>query len=330
MNKKILVTGATGFMGHLLVQELISQGNSVRILVRDKASAEQLFGDTCEIRVGDITKPETLSKICKNIDVVFHLAALMGHDSPSVQAFTRFRLVNVQGTKNMVYQCKLEKIKRFIYISSTAAMGLAKQPIINEQSECNPFTPYQVSKYESEQYLLQEWQKNSFPVIILRPSMVYGPGFKGDFLTLAKLCKTGFFPTIGKGKNLSPALFISDLIKGLLLFIEKGKVGEIYLLSSEESYSLHEKASIIANCLNKKIIFIYTPKFIMILCSTVLEILFSCAKKHPPVTRRNINSIVTDRIIDIKKAKRLGFNPVVSLKEGLTKTIHYFLEQHYL
>ena len=330
ISKSVFVTGATGFIGKYLVRSLILEGWSVSILVRDEKIAKQEFGDSCKIVVGDTTQPATLVDIFNDIDIVYHLAALMGHDLPSGEAFLRFRAINLQGTINVVNECKLAGIKKFIYISSTAAMGLLNISVVNENTECVPYTPYQVSKYESEQFVINEFRKNGFPVIVLRPSMVYGPGFKGDFLTIAKLCKTGFFPKIGKGENLSPALYITDLVNALLLFATLGKEGEVYLLSSEQSYSLDETVKIIGETLHEKIRFIYVPVRLALLGVGLLELIYKIRKKHPPVTQRNICSMVTDRIFDISKAKQIGFKQSIPLNVGLANTINYFIDNKYL
>ena len=329
--KKVLITGATGFMGSYLVPKLVSENCEVRILVRDRNRALNLFGNTCEIVCGDITDSDSLKGCCDDIDVVYHMAALMGHDSPSEEAFNRFRKVNVDGVNNIISEAIKSGVKRFIHISSTAAMGLQDAEIVDETLECKPYTPYQMTKYEGELCVLDAVKNKQLPGLIVRPSMVYGPGFKGDFLTLAKVCKTGFFPKIGLGENLSPALYITDLVEGLWELASKGKVGEVYLLSSKESYSLKDTALIISKALKKRIIFVYVPRFCAVMGASMLEKLCSLVGKKPMVTKRNIQSISKNRTVDISKLiNDVGFIPKVPLQEGLPKTICYFQEQKYI
>ena len=327
---RVLVTGATGFMGTRLVRALMECGYEVRALVRDRNKASQVLPDSCELFVGDTTKPDTLAGCCDGIDIVYHLAALMGHDLPSEKAFQKFRTVNVKGTANIIRECQRAKIARFIHVSSTAAMGLLKAPVVNEEVPCNPYTPYQVTKYEGEQLVLREYRDSGFPAIVLRPSMVYGPGFKGDFLTIAKVCRTGIFPKIGSGLILSPALYITDLIRALILFADRGEFGQTYLLSSVQSYSLKETVLIISRALHKHITFLYVPVWAAEAGAWSLEKFCVLMGKHSPVTMRNIRSVVTDRVFDIDKARKLGFCQKVTLEEGLTNTIGYFKQQNYL
>lgn len=328
---RILVTGATGFIGLRLSSYLQSIGYDLRLLVRDKSRLPQKLQESCEVWVADTTAPAALDGCCQGIDIVFNLAALMGHDSPSEEAFARFRKINVEGVKNVVAEAKKRQVKRFIHLSSTAAMGLLNDKLVNEDTPCKPYTPYQVTKWEGEQFLLQEYRENGFPAMILRPSMIYGPGFKGDFLTLAKVCKTGFFPTIGHGENLSPALYITDLIHTLPKCIEHGRSGEIYLLSSEQSYPLRQVSEIIGKALGKKIHYVYAPVGLAVFGAGILEKGLPLLGRKSPVTKRNIQSTVTDRVFDVRKAQEeLQFKQETSLEEGLTQTVRYFLAEGYL
>lgn len=328
----ILVTGATGFMGSYLVPKLIENGYNVRLLVRDKTKAEKLFGKKCEIFVGDIENENTIKGCCNDIDIVYHMAALMGHDLPSPEAFEKFRKVNVNGVANIINEALGSHVKKFIHISSTAALGLQETiAYVDENTECKPYTPYQVTKREGELCVLDAVKNKGLPAIIIRPSMVYGPGFKGDFLTLAKVCKTGWFPKIGRGGNLSPALYITDLAEALVKFIDRGTFGEIYLLSSKDSYTLEETAKIIAKSLKIKIKFVYVPRWMAVEGASLLELICKIFKKKPPVTKRNIQSVSSDRIVNISKMiETTGFEPKIPLSVGLPMTIKFFKEQKYL
>jgi len=328
----VLLTGGTGFIGQALVKRLADQGHTLRCLVRDKERAEKLLGSKgIEYVVGDITDKKSLKNICDGVSVVYHLAAIMGHDLPSDAAFKKFRKVNTEGTRNVAYACLGKKIDKFIYLSSTAAMGMLKHVSACESTPCKPYTPYQVSKYEGELVVQELTVKHGLPGTILRPCMVYGPGFRGDFLTIGRLVKTGFFPKIGFGKNLSPALYINDLADCLSLAKAKAAVGEIYLISSEESYALDRVVRIIADNLGVKLHMVFVPKFLAVLGAWALERLFLLLGKKPVVTTRNILSTTTDRVFDITKAKtELRFQQGVSIEEGLKRLVEHYKAVGYL
>lgn len=329
---KILVTGATGFIGRNLVNLLREEGHYVRALVRDTECAKKLLGtDNIEYVVGDVTDKRSLENICNNISVVYHLAALMGHDLPSESAFRKFREVNTDGTKRIAESCLGTGIEKFIYVSSTAAIGLLKDKVVNEGTPCRPYTPYQVSKYEGELVVRELTEKRGLPGVVIRPSMVYGVGFRGDFATVAKVVKTGFFPKIGFGRNLSPALYIDDVVNCLNKVKEKAAVGATYIISSEESYELDKVARVIAKALKVKVRLIFLPKFAAIIGAWILERISLLVGKKPLVTARNILSATTDRVFDVSKAQReLGLRQSVTIEKGLSRTVEYFKTQGYV
>lgn len=328
---KVLVVGGTGFMGQNIVPLLKEKGYDVTILARDEKKVHELFGNQFDYILGDIADASTIDGCCDDMDIVINLAALMGHDLPSEEAFAKFRKVNVQGLENLVSEAKKANVVRFIHISSTAAMGLQNQVVLDENTICKPFTPYQVTKFEGEKILIDAYNDYSFPAVILRPSMVYGPGFKGDFLTIAKVCKYGVFPKIGFGKNLSPALYISDLAEMVVRFIECGRNGEVYLVSSSKSFELADEVHIIGKALNKKVHMVLCPRFLAVFGASILEKFFTIIGKKPLVTKRNILSVSQDRIIDTSKMREaIGYEAKVEIEEGLTNTISYFVGEKYI
>ena len=135
---KILITGGTGFVGSYLVKELVSRGNFCRLLTRRKSHAEGLFKkNKVELWQGDITCPDTLKGIAKDMDYVYHLAAV-GHVSAiSEEAYKNFIRVNLHGTKNLITECAGSNIKKFVHFSSTAAMGLIKNRLTSESGNRN-------------------------------------------------------------------------------------------------------------------------------------------------------------------------------------------------
>ena len=135
------------------------------------------------------------------MDIIYHMAAISGNQLPSEDAFQLFRRINVEGTRNILEEASRSEIRKFIHLSSIAAMGIVRECPISEKSDCNPILPYQVSKFESEQ-LVKEYIRNGFPAVILRPTKIYGIGeHEYSYLTIARQCKKGFFPKVGKGHN---------------------------------------------------------------------------------------------------------------------------------
>lgn len=324
----VLITGATGFIGTYLTKALCNQGFQCRCLVRNIDKAEKTFGNCrrVELVIGDVTEPDSLNNIAENIDVVFNLAALTGHDLPSEHAFKKYRSINVEGVRNILEVCKKEKnIKRIIHVSSTAVYGKLNQHLIDENTICNPITPYQVSKYEGEQLALSYYKEYKMPIVVLRPSMIYGPESTGDLLTMVRIAQKGVYPKFGLGKNLTPALYIDDLIVAMMSSIKNGKIGNVYLIVSKKSYSQAEICDIFEKYFQRKIQTVFIPIIVAKYCALLQERIFEILCLRPIVTSRNILSATYDRIFDISKAcKELKFEPKIGLHCGLVKTLRWY------
>lgn len=328
----ILITGATGFIGRHLLKALIEKGHHCRCLVRESSSLDELFDDSLvELFQGDVTKPKTLKGVGKSIEAVYHLAAAGHVAAVSKEAYNVFFNLNVQGTRNIVEVCGQDGVKRFIHFSSTAAMGLIKLSIIDENVPCQPKTPYQKSKYESELAAFETGNKFGMEVIVLRPCMVYGPGGKGEFLKFCKLIKKGIFPRIGLGKNLTPIVHVHDVVRAAVNALDKGVAGEVYLIASETSPPLADIFDAITETLQIRRIYFYVPLWVAYSIAFFLERISMISSKPPIVSRRNIISTITDRVFDIHKAKtELSYNPAKDLKQGVEETTNWFWHQNLL
>jgi nucleoside-diphosphate-sugar epimerase len=327
----VLVTGAAGFVGNYLVKELLKKKVSVRALVRKNSNIKDMTNNGVELVYGNITDRDSLQGITENVDVVYHLAA-MGHVSAaSEEAYRKSYEVNVTGTQNLIEECLKAEVKRFIHFSSTAAMGLIKQPTIDESAECQPSTPYQRSKYESEQCVNAYFRDKDLPSLILRPCMIYGVGGRGEFLKWCRLIKKGFFPKVGMGENLTPFVHVKDVVQAAVLAADNGQEGETYLVASEQSYSLTLIRNLVAKHLDVKKPYVYVPKWAALAGTYALENAAKWLKFTPVVTSKNIRSISTDRVFSIEKAEnQLGYHSLMDLETGIKETVHWYRDQGYL
>ena len=322
----ILITGGTGFVGRYLVRELLSRGDFCRLLVRSKSNIEGLPNkNQIELWQGDITSQDTLKGIAKDIDYVYHLAAV-GHVSAiSEEAYKNFIRVNVHGTKNLIIECAGFNIKKFVHFSSTAAMGLIKNKFTNETDMPQPVTPYQKSKLESERVAFSMGKQYKIPTVVIRPCMIYGIHGKGEFLKMCRLMNRGLFPKVGFGKNLTPLVHVSDVVQGAIKAAEKGIPGEIYLIASEHSIELSELRNMVIKAFGKRTLYPFVPVWAMFFVAWCFELTAKITGRPPIATRRNIASTVWDREFSIEKARKdLGYNPQVSFQEGIAETVQWF------
>lgn len=325
---KILVTGATGFIGGNLVATLVENKQyEVTCLVRDEKKGKKLAKqyDVTYV-IGDITQEKSLSILKDEFEIIFHLAA-MGHVSAvSEEACQIFININEGGTRNLINHFRDSKIlKKFIHFSSTAAMGPIGEPILDEKSIPNPLTPYQISKNRSEQLSLKAYSDFGFPTIVIRPCMVYGIGGYGEFYKFCRLMKKGIFPKVGRGENLTPLVNVKDVVQAAINAMLYGKCGEVYIIASEKSIKMDDLHSLIVNSIGCKSPYIYVPVWLALIGSKILENLCKIIGKEPVVTFRNIKSTITNRTFCIDKAKKeIKYEPIVSFEEGIYETIDWY------
>ena len=313
-------------MGPHLIEKLVYNGHSCRCLVRKKSKTKGLERLGVELIEGDITKADTLRGIADGVDGLFHMATL-GHMSNFKVTEAMFESVNVQGTINIMNECLRSGVKKVLHCSTVAAMGICTDVPANEKSKCTPHHPYGRSKLRAEQAVLQMVSDEGLPAVIIRFSMVYGPGDWRDILKLARLAKKGLFPKVGNRPKLTPLIHVDDAVQGLLLAIEKGGLGEVYLITNRESEPFDRLRRIIQASLGGTRNFIYVPEWTALTAASFAEKAFLLLGKAPPVTRKNIESTLVDRIFSIDKARsELGFEPKVDPDKGLRDTVLWYIE----
>jgi nucleoside-diphosphate-sugar epimerase len=317
---KVLVTGATGFVGGHLVKRLINDGHSVRALVRRGRDLKG-FNGRVEIVYGDITDPHSLGDATRDIDMVYHSAALVREAGVPDSLFWK---INVEGTRNLLEASHKHGIKRFIHISTCGVHGDVRNPPATEDSPFNPEDIYQKTKIESER-LVMDFRRKGLPAVIIRPAGIYGPG-DTRLLKLFKLIKGRKFIMVGDGKTLFHLVYIDDLIDALIL---AGQVpdaeGEAFLIAGERYLSLNELTKIIADffgVLQRKI---HLPVLPIRLLAIAMEFTFKPLRIEPPLFRRRVDFFTKNRAFDISKAKRiLGYRPGVDIEEGVRLTVDWY------
>ncbi len=327
---KYLVTGATGFIGPHLIRHILSKGHFCRCLARSPQKVDLPKSETLEIIAGDITQPESIKGIADRIDCVLHLATL-GHMSNFTVSPQMFEAVNVNGTLNIMREAMAANVKRVVHCSSVAAMGICPENPATEESPCRPHHPYGQSKLKAEERVRALVQDNQLPAVIIRFSMVYGPGDWRDMLKLTKLAKKGLFPKIGRRPKLTPLIHVDDAIRGILLAAEKGVIGETYLITNPQSEPFDRIRQILQNALGVRRLPLYIPEWTALTLAATIERIFSWAGKSPPVARKNIESTLADRVFSIEKAQReLGFTPTVDPEIGLKETVSWYQENKWI
>ncbi|MEK6953871.1 MAG: NAD-dependent epimerase/dehydratase family protein [Candidatus Micrarchaeota archaeon] len=316
----ILITGATGRIGGALAKRLISSKKykgKVRILVRDVLKAKTQFGSTVEIFEGDLASAHdfiAIAQACKGVDAIIHCAASVDYSLPEREMMQQ----NYFGTARLIKSAKLQKKSpKFIFISSTSIYrGVDGE--ISEATPPKPFNAYGKSKLEAENAL-----KNSgLNYIILRPSVVYGEGFKTGFAPVIKMIAKGRMPIIGFGKNHIPHIYLSDLVDAIILALESKLKHEDFIISSGEKITQLEAYGIIAKELGVSPPNLHFPKSISYFAAGLGHSLYLLLGKKPKIFREYVHTVAENKVINIGKAtKLLHFRPKVGFKAGIKKLI---------
>jgi nucleoside-diphosphate-sugar epimerase len=323
-----LITGGTGFVGRHLTRALLERGEACRLLVRSTSDTAEFDGRPgIEVRVGDTTDPATLEGLACGVQRVYHLAAAGHVAAQSEQAYRTFVRMNVTGTEHVVRACATEHIEKFVHFSSTAAMGLIRNTLTDENDRPAPVTPYQRSKLASERAALDLGAELGVPVVVVRPCMIYGVGGHGEFRKISSLMRRGLFPKLGRGKNLTPLVHVSDVVQGAIKAADKGRPGEVYLLASDRSIELDRMRELVMATWGSRAPYPYVPVWAMHLAGGVFEWWAKVRGTTPLATRQNIASTVWDREFSIAKARgELGYEPAVTFEQGIAETITWFKE----
>lgn len=244
---KALVTGATGFIGKVLVPYLLERGVSVRVLVRNFSPSS--FPVEVEQHIGDLTNPNSLVNAASNVDVVFHLGGY-AHAWQNNED-EKHKQINLNGTENILEECIRAKVKKFIFFSSVKAVG-DSEDCIDETWEGLPNTPYGKAKREAEYLVLAKGLQYNIHVCILRLALVYGPELKGNLYQMLRAIDKGYFLAIPKVQNHRSLISVPDVCQAAWLAAQHDVAnGKIYFVTDKISYSTYRLYELILTGLGR-------------------------------------------------------------------------------
>lgn len=309
---RALVTGATGAIGPILIQQLLETGYQVCALVR--RSSLDLFPKEVQTIQGDLTDCESLKQAVKDIDIVFHLAAKLHLNDPSPALRAEYEEVNVVGTQRLAEAAKQAGVSRFIFFSTICVYGPSQPGVIfDESTKPQPDTLYAKTKYSAEQIVL-----DTLPSTVLRLAAVYGSRMKGNYPRLVKALKQGWFIPIGAGTNRRTLIYEEDVGRAALLAAHHPAAeGEIFNLTDGHIHTFNDIQTAICQALNKQRPRYHLPVTPIRLGLTVVERAFSLIGRRPPVSLALVDKLLEDVAVSgIKIQEQLGFQPQFDLTAG--------------
>jgi dihydroflavonol-4-reductase len=325
---KILITGATGFIGSHLVERLGKSGHQIRCIAKDPLNVGILKSAGYEVILGDLNNGVDWDMLLDGIDLVYHVAGVT-----RCTATEEYYEGNYRATKRLIEICSLQctHLKRFVYVSSLSAIG----PSLNGRpvEESTPYHP--VSHYGKSKMLAEIEVQNAssrLPITIVRPSAVYGPRER-DMYDYIKLIKKGIELLIGFGEKLLSLIYCEDLVRGIQLAGESPvAIGKTYFLGSEQFYTVRDLGQTIARvvvahpvniCLPHAVVYGVGAAAAAIGILTHQQVFFNLEK-----ARESVQPAWT---CSVEQAKNdLGFRQMVSLEEGMRKTYRWYCENGWL
>ncbi|UCC41335.1 MAG: NAD-dependent epimerase/dehydratase family protein [Candidatus Aminicenantes bacterium] len=324
---RALVTGASGYIGGHLVKRLSEDEVETRAFVRNTSNITKLKElENVEICYGDLTDFSSLEKAVRGIQVVYHIGGLAS-DWGDYRDFYR---VNYLGTKNTLQASVDSHIEKFIYLSTMGVQDLKGSSVIQEDQPYGRFTGnYLRSKAKAEQYVRR--YSHLLPTVIIRPPAVYGPGDPLCTTRALRFAQRNLMLLISRGRGIFPHVYIDNLVDALCLANQnESAVGEIFNLTDGEDTSTGEFFTNLNHIAGKGNIRLMFPYPIAWGVALLMDIFARLTGKHPLLSRVAFKFLTLKCRFDISKARnKLGYNPAVSLNEGMRRIKLWWDSKYY-
>jgi nucleoside-diphosphate-sugar epimerase len=313
--KRVLITGANGFVGRTLCEVMLTKDWQVRGIVRSAKDMACLPTGVEAVQIQSIGLDTDWSDALNGVHAVVHLAARVHvMNDTAADPITEFRQVNVSGSERLALMAAKAGVRRLIYLSSVKVNGEGGDISYAEQDKPAPEDPYGVSKMEAERVLQKIAAATGLELVIIRPPLIYGPGVKANFLTMVKIVERGFPLPLASIHNHRSFISLDNLVSAIMTCVCHPKAaGQTYLVSDNEDVSTPDLIRRIAAALGK------APK------------LFPCPPKLLLAAGRltgklaAVERLVGSLTVDTQKIYReLGWVAPYTMQQGLTATADWY------
>jgi len=312
--KNILVTGAGGFIGFHLANDLANMGHQVKgIDIHNPPVAEEEYNFS--FTLGDFRDANLMKNLLQGVEVIFHLAS--AHLQISLEN-KEYWDVNVHSIRPFLELCQKSGVQKFVHTSSVGVYGKLRELPANEKNECFPRSIYGETKLAGEAEVLKYFAESGFPIVIIRPAWVYGTGCPRTQKIYQTLKKKRFVQ-IGNMKNLRHPIYITDMVEAYRLAMENDDaVGELFVIGGENAITTKELIDTFSRVFDIPGPVLKIPHALGAAIAVFAELAFDLIKKEPPISKRTLEFFDQNTAFDISKAKKImNFKPAVNFEQGL-------------
>jgi nucleoside-diphosphate-sugar epimerase len=318
---RCLVTGASGAVGPALVNHLLASEHAVRILSR--RPDDRAWDTRVQVVRADIGERDAMDRALDQIDVVFHLAALLHVVNPPPALRQEYERVNIGGTRNVIERSAASGVARVVFFSTIAVYGTTGGQLIDEGHPAQPDSFYGETKLEAERLVLSARAGSSPLGTVLRLAAVYGPGLKGNYLRLVKALARRRFVQVGAGDNRRTLIFDSDVARAAAsCATSSGAAGKVYNVTDGRPHAMRDIVAAICAALGRTPPRFHVPVTPMRVAATVMDAVARTTHARLPFGSSTIDKYLEDVAVSGERLQTdLNWEPRMTLTTGWRETI---------
>lgn len=336
---KVLVTGATGFTGSVLVRKLVKAGAEVHAIARESSNLKELAGLNIQWHRGQIYDPAVIAAAAQGVQYIFHLAAAYREAKygdemyrnvhiTSTQLLARAVLAESQNKRELSIKVRSDPdsgFKRFIHVSTVGVHGHIANPPADENYPFHPGDIYQETKAEAELWLRQFAVENKLPFCVIRPAAIYGAG-DTRLLKFFRMASRPLLFLPGTKLGLYHLVHVDDLTNVILLAAtHPAALNEVFICGNPECMTLEQIAAVVADELGTHFKVVRLPAAPFFLAADICEKICRQIGIEPPIHRRRLAFFTKDRSFDTRKLReKLGYVMQHTNEEGLRETTRWY------
>lgn len=319
---RVLVTGASGFIGRHLIKRLIRDGCVVRALVLDR-SRSSLWDRNVEVVQGDIRDAVAMKAAASGMETIYHLAGKVHMPEVIGEGDAEHHAVNVEGTRNVIEAAVAGDVRQFVFFSSVKAMGEEAPECREESCATTPLTAYGRSKLAAEKLVFEYGQRGNLGVTCLRLPLVYGPGHKGNLSRMIAAIDRGLFPPLPSLRNRRSLVHVSNVVEAALLASSnQAACGRCYIVTDERAYSTRELYEMICLALGKRVPRWSVPVGLLATLGGAGDLIGRIGRTRILFDSDALNKLLGSAWYSSERiARELGYRPLVSFEAALPDMI---------